>query len=228
MAFLDRYGTPYLLSLGLSKELTSLVWLAGPLSGLIAQPVIGALSDSSRSRYRRRGYIIGSSLFLLLSTIGVAFAKPLASLWISIWGSGIGDWDPLKSSLIQSAAIKIAVISFYVLDFSLNALQASCRSLILDSVPAQYQEQANAWHGRMTHIGNIVGFSIGYTDLAGWKGLRWIGGDDGEGGQFRKLCVVALIIGIGCLAVTCFTQDEKVLGVGAGAGDEGPRGAWNR
>lgn len=37
-----RYGTPFLLSLGLSETLTSLVWLAGPISGLIAQPVIGA------------------------------------------------------------------------------------------------------------------------------------------------------------------------------------------
>lgn len=33
------YGTPYLLSLDISKELTALVWLAGPLSGLIVQPV---------------------------------------------------------------------------------------------------------------------------------------------------------------------------------------------
>jgi hypothetical protein len=35
----DSYGTPYLLSLDLSKELTALVWLAGPLSGLLVQPV---------------------------------------------------------------------------------------------------------------------------------------------------------------------------------------------
>lgn len=27
------YGTPYLLSLKLSKDMTALVWLAGPLSG---------------------------------------------------------------------------------------------------------------------------------------------------------------------------------------------------
>lgn len=38
-----RYGTPFLLSLGLSEQLTSLVWLAGPISGLIAQPLIGEL-----------------------------------------------------------------------------------------------------------------------------------------------------------------------------------------
>ena len=40
-----RYGTPFLLSLGLSEQLTSLVWLAGPISGLIAQPVIGSYLD---------------------------------------------------------------------------------------------------------------------------------------------------------------------------------------
>jgi len=38
---LQSYGTPFLLSLGISEQLTSLVWLAGPISGLIAQPIIG-------------------------------------------------------------------------------------------------------------------------------------------------------------------------------------------
>lgn len=37
----NRYGTPFLLKLGLTEHLTSLVWLAGPISGLVAQPVIG-------------------------------------------------------------------------------------------------------------------------------------------------------------------------------------------
>jgi solute carrier family 45 protein 1/2/4 len=41
-----RYGTPFLLSLGVSEHVTSLVWLAGPISGLIAQPVIGEYKAS--------------------------------------------------------------------------------------------------------------------------------------------------------------------------------------
>lgn len=52
-----RYGTPFLQTLGLSEHLTSLVWLAGPISGLVAQPVIGKqahpyipqMSDLSRT-----------------------------------------------------------------------------------------------------------------------------------------------------------------------------------
>ena len=36
-------ASPYLLSLGLSKSLLAIVFLAGPLSGLLVQPVIGGL-----------------------------------------------------------------------------------------------------------------------------------------------------------------------------------------
>lgn len=38
------WGTPFLLKLGLSEQGTSLVWLAGPISGLVAQPLIGDLA----------------------------------------------------------------------------------------------------------------------------------------------------------------------------------------
>ncbi|KAF5963916.1 SUT1D-like sucrose transporter [Fusarium bulbicola] len=41
------YCTPYLLNLGLTKSNTSLVWIAGPLSGLIVQPVVGVIADES-------------------------------------------------------------------------------------------------------------------------------------------------------------------------------------
>ena len=42
---MERYAaSPYLISLGLSKSLMALVFLAGPLSGLIVQPLIGLLN----------------------------------------------------------------------------------------------------------------------------------------------------------------------------------------
>jgi len=63
------YCTPYLLSLGMSKSRLSLVWIAGPLSGLVMQPLVGMLSDKSTSRYgRRRPYMVGGEcwVFVLL------------------------------------------------------------------------------------------------------------------------------------------------------------------
>src|SRR6266404_1493154 len=53
-----RYGTPFLLSLGISEQLTSLVWLAGPISGLIAQPVIGERSEEHTSELQSLAYLV--------------------------------------------------------------------------------------------------------------------------------------------------------------------------
>ncbi|KAK4049935.1 hypothetical protein OIV83_003759 [Microbotryomycetes sp. JL201] len=196
------FGTPYLLSLGLSKTGTSLVWLAGPLSGLLVQPLIGAISDSSQSRYRRRAFIAGSASIVILSTLLVAYAREIGGLLAS-W-SGLGDWDPEQDDALKRWAIVVGVSGFYVLDFSLNGLQATLRALILDRSPGHQQPVANAWHGRMTHMGNIFGYLAGYIDLGHWSGIKWVGG-----GQFRKLAVLSCFVMVICVTITCWTQPEK-------------------
>ncbi|GAA5900708.1 hypothetical protein JCM8208_004587 [Rhodotorula glutinis] len=196
------YGTPYLLGLGLTKQGTSLVWMAGPLSGMFVQPIVGALSDSSPSRYRRRQYIAFSALFILASSLVVAYAREAASVLVSIFAD-VGDWDPARTSREQTCAIWIGVVGFYVLDFSLNALQAAIRALVLDLSPTPLQNSANAWLGRQTHIANVVGYLVGYLDLGHSPLLRWLGG-----GQFRKLAVTSCVVMLATVAVTCWTQEE--------------------
>lgn len=92
-----RWGTPFLLQLGLSEQAASLVWLAGPISGLIAQPLIGsavpsytssvstlltccvnpgAISDASTSKYRRRVWIVSATAVIGLGMLLVKF-RPL-------------------------------------------------------------------------------------------------------------------------------------------------------
>jgi solute carrier family 45, member 1/2/4 len=111
-----------LLSLGLSEQLTSLVWLAGPISGLIAQPVIGefqyvglqvlkhefkslcltyvlplgAISDSSTSKYRRRYWIVMSTVVLVISTLCLAYCQDISAIFVDLFGGGEGDWDPKR------------------------------------------------------------------------------------------------------------------------------------
>ncbi|KDE02736.1 LOW QUALITY PROTEIN: Sucrose transporter [Microbotryum lychnidis-dioicae p1A1 Lamole] len=196
------FGTPYLSSLGLTKRTTSLVWLAGPLAGLIMQPSIGALSDASKTKYRRRAFIAASTASVVVSTLFVAYANEIGSL-LSGW-SGLGDWDP-KQDHVRASAIAIGVLGFYVLDSSLNGLKASLRALILDQSPRHQQNVANAWHGRMTHFANIFGYGAGYIDLGHWAALSWVGG-----GQFRKLAVMACVIMTLCVAITCWTQVERI------------------
>jgi solute carrier family 45 protein 1/2/4 len=94
------YGTPYLLGLGLEEKYTALVWLAGPISGLVVQPLIGAISDSSTSRYRRRFWVVASTMLLVLSLLGLAYTEPMAKAIADLIGAGQGDWDPKGQAFV--------------------------------------------------------------------------------------------------------------------------------
>lgn len=77
MLFMDA-APPYLLSLGLPRDLMSLVLLAAPLSGLVVQPLIGHYADHSTSKYgRRRPFMFFGSLIAGLSMFTLGYGKPL-------------------------------------------------------------------------------------------------------------------------------------------------------
>lgn len=198
------YGTPFLLGLGLPAQLTSLVWLAGPISGLVAQPVIGALSDSSTSKYRRRFWIFLSTVALVISTFILAYCEPLAAFIVDFLHVGNGDWDENRKRQANNTAIGLAIFCFYVLDFALNGLQASLRNLLLDVTPPNQLNAANAWHGRMVNAGNIIGYGFGFFPLAELPIIRHLGG-----GQFRKFCIICIIILVGTVVMTCYCHEEQ-------------------
>ncbi|KAI8977909.1 major facilitator superfamily domain-containing protein [Pilobolus umbonatus] len=193
------YGTPYLLSLDLSKELTALVWLAGPLSGLLVQPLIGAFSDKCTSRFgKRRPFIVVSGVLTCFSMVGIAYAKETAA-WISHT-----FYNDSYESNTHFYAIVVAVSSFYFLDFTLNAVQAICRALILDIPPLWQQEYANAWSARMSNSAMVIGYFVGFMDLK--THLPWLGDS-----QIKVFCIVAMSVFCVTLAVTCFLVHEVPL-----------------
>src|SRR5277367_3224495 len=102
--------TPYLLSLGLTKSRTSLVWIAGPLSGLIMQPIVGVIADRSKSKHgRRRPFMMIGSLIVAVCLIILGWTKEIVGIFI-------GDPD-----MVKTCSIAVAVLSIYVLDFAINA-----------------------------------------------------------------------------------------------------------
>lgn len=89
----QTYATPYLLALGLSKGKMSLVWIAGPLSGLIMQPIIGMVSDKSNSKYgRRRPFMVGGTLAVAVCLLILGWAKEIVAWWIPEEGERVGSY----------------------------------------------------------------------------------------------------------------------------------------
>ena len=77
------YCTPYLLSLGMSKSRMSLVWIAGPLSGLVVQPIIGMKSDKSRSRYRRRRpYMMAGTAAVVVCYLVLGWTQEIVAFFV--------------------------------------------------------------------------------------------------------------------------------------------------
>ena len=80
--------------LGAEEATMPLLWLAGPMTGLLVQPIIGAMSDRTSSRYGRRTpyFLIGAiicsiSLFLMPYSSTLWMAASL--LWILDAGNNI-------------------------------------------------------------------------------------------------------------------------------------------
>ena len=159
---------------------------------LITQPLIGIYSDHSHHRMgRRRPILMAAGSLVLVAIALIAYCEKLAGL--------VSD-----KSNYKSACIIIAVIAFYLLDFSINAFMASSRALIVDSAETSQQGDANAWAGRMLGVGNLFGYFVGNLNLV--KIFPWIGDT-----QLRVLCIFAISFFILTTAITCFGTTEIPL-----------------
>ena len=108
-------GTPYLLSLGLSKSLMALVWIAGPLSGTLVQPYVGILSDNSRIRWgKRKPFMIGGTLATIISLLALAWTRELCRGLLGFFGVDS------NSHGVKTLIMVVAVVFVYVLDFAIN------------------------------------------------------------------------------------------------------------
>ncbi|OCF57727.1 solute carrier family 45, member 1/2/4 [Kwoniella mangroviensis CBS 10435] len=144
------YASPYLLELGLSKSFMSLVFMAGPLSGLIVQPLIGIFADRSRSPLgRRRPFMLAGCAICVFAMMMLGWTREISGL---VNG---GKW----------LAIALAVWSIYLIDFSINAVMSTDRALVVDTLPPREQEEGSAWAGRMFGFGSVFGFFVGNLDL---------------------------------------------------------------
>lgn len=67
--------------LGANESTLPLLWLAGPMTGLIVQPIIGAMSDRTLSRWGRRTpyFLIGA----VLASLGLLFMPFSPALWMA-------------------------------------------------------------------------------------------------------------------------------------------------
>lgn len=130
-------------SLGASPFIFGLIWLAGPVTGIVVQPLIGALSDNTFTRFGRRvPYLLGGALFGSLGLILFPYSKQIANLF----GANI---PPLMG-------LFVAAVLIWAIDASVNAAQGPYRALVPDNIPESQHSIANAFLSAAIGLGSVV------------------------------------------------------------------------
>lgn len=144
------HSTAHLRKLGLSNELVGLAWLAGPVTGLIVQPIVGRWSDRCTSRFgRRKPFMLGGALGMAIGLILFSNSANIAA--------ALGD--PLSPQGQGSrTALKFAIIAFWITDAFNNALQGPSRCLMADCATSG---KALSYGNSMMAVGNGIGKCIG-------------------------------------------------------------------
>ena len=134
-------------SLGASPLIYGLIWLAGPFTGMVVQPLVGALSDKTVSPFgRRRPYLLGGAIIASIA------------LWIFPNSAGVADLLHKLTglNLPPLTALLIAAIMIWVIDACINIAQGPYRALIPDVVPAEQHSIANSFISLAIGLGSVV------------------------------------------------------------------------
>lgn len=122
--------------LGADPFLFGLIWCAGPMTGLIVQPIVGAWSDRTRTKLgRRRPFIIVGSILAAISLLLFPFSPMLA----------------------------IAACLIWIIDASVNLSQGPYRALIPDNIHPKQHPVANSYLNFAVGAGYVI--SLGVSPL---------------------------------------------------------------
>lgn len=129
IAFSSRVLEP----LGANPFLFGLIWCAGPITGVVIPPIIGALSDRTWTRIgKRRPFILVGAIIAAITL----FLFPL------------------------SPSLAIATLLLWIMNASANAAQAPYRALVPDNVPSEQQVVANSYINFAYGAGSIISLGV--------------------------------------------------------------------
>ncbi|XP_047306961.1 sucrose transport protein-like [Impatiens glandulifera] len=149
--------TPYVQLLGIPHQWAAYIWLCGPISGMLVQPLVGYYSDRCSSRFgRRRPFIAAGAALVAVAVFLIGFAADI----------GFHAGDALTTGKPRPRAIAVFVVGFWILDVANNTLQGPCRAFLADlsGGSAKKMRTANAAFSFFMAVGNILGYAAGSYD----------------------------------------------------------------
>ncbi len=168
-------------TLGADPHNLSYFWILPPLMGIIVQPIIGALSDKTWTRFGRR--------------IPYLFVGAAVAVLVMCMLPNAGSFG-----LTVAGAMVFGLISLMFLDTSINVAMQPFKMMVGDMVNEKQKTTAYSIQSFLCNAGSLVGylFPIFFT----WLGIR----NEAEKGVVPDSVIYSFYIGaailIGCVIYT--------------------------
>ena len=121
---------------GANLDALPILMIAGPVTGLIVQPLVGHFSDRTWGPLgRRRPYFLAGALISAAALAGMSFASSLM----------------------------VAVVAFWVLDSALNVVIEPFRAFVGDMVAPSQRSRGLAINSAMGCAGAVLGFALPFA-----------------------------------------------------------------
>ena len=178
--------------LGASPFIYGLIWLAGPFTGMVVQPIVGRLSDKTISPFgRRRPYLLGGAILASLALWLFPNSAGISNFFQNITGLNFPYWS----------ALLVAAIMIWIIDACVNVAQGPYRALIPDVVPQEQHSIANSYISLAIGLGSVV--AAGTAPF-----LKWV--FNYQMSIEAQFIMAALAFTLGMLW-TCITIKERKL-----------------
>ena len=150
--------SPLLEGLGSDPRLLGLISCAGPVTGVLVQPIVGALSDKCGLKLgRRRPFLLAGAALTALALILMPNATGLSQ-----------QTGGLASPLLIAATL------LWILDASINLTQGPYRALVPDVVHKSQQATAYSLMSFTIGLGSVAAFLIAFQ-IADTQQLFYLG-----------------------------------------------------
>lgn len=150
-SLLNARATLFLQRIGIYKSLVAIIVTAGPLSGLIVQPVIGVLSDHSSNTWgRRRPFLFAGLCGCIISLLFLMASSSISRN---------------KETFVSALAVPLGILGIIGIDISVNTMSAAHRAMTMDIMDPDEQDMANAWATRYGSLGSVMSYLLGEMDL---------------------------------------------------------------
>ena len=176
--------------LGASPFIFGLIWLAGPVTGMVVQPIIGALSDNTHTKFgRRRPYLMLGAVLAAMALWAFPNSETIAGVIA----------QQLHIPVPALGGLLVAAVMIWIIDACVNAAQGPYRALIPDNIVPEQHSIANSYLSFAIGLGSVI--AAGTAPF-----LKWI--FDYQMSIEAQFIMAALAFLLG-MSWTCLTFSEK-------------------